>query len=747
MTTSTPSKHLIRSFCAVVAALGLLLVGTPARAVEYAPPTVSPFTDVAVSAASYKEIAWMSEQAISTGWTDGTYRPSQQVDRDAMAAFLYRLKGSPAWTAPTRSPFSDITTSTMFYKEMTWLQSTGITTGWSDGTYRPWTQTARDAMSAFMYRLAGSPAYTPPTTSPFSDITPSTQFYKEMCWMAENGIATGVADGTYDPWQAVTREMMAVFMYRVTTNVLGTPTPGTGVLSVVDGSGGATWSANFDTALRGLPVVLQMQTIATKTTTEVPVSTWRTLATGTANANGDATFTIADPLEVKHAYRAVAGTGLGRALSNEVSYGAPRQNLTTGLATVYLDTNEGAPIDSREVYREGRITITPGSTNGSTSGKSCTLLDNALLKVKGRGHSTWEELDKKAYNFSLDVKADVCGMGSAKKWALMANHVDRSLLRNPVAMYLGSKFTNLAYTPESIPVDLVLNGVYKGSFTLMERVNVGTGRVDIKELKDNQGGVNDSWPKVTGGYLLEWDFRQDGDHNVNVNNSGAWVAINEPEDEDDGSGITTKQISYISDYLAQADKALFAGTFTDDTTGWKKYIDAASAVDYYIAMELTKPIDGNMHSSVFMYKKRDTTTAGDGKLFFGPLWDFDIAMGNENNPGGQGSATGWYLRDPNYIEKTQVDVSWFNRLNDDPEFQQMVEDRWKVVHPQLGTYEDFLSSQRTLIAASAAKNFTIWGVSERLYAEQLIQGSWKAEVDHLDAWLDERIAWMDEQYS
>lgn len=565
--------------------------------------------------------------------------------------------------------------------------------------------------------------------------------------MAENGIATGVTDNTFDPWQPVTREMMAVFMYRLTTNVLGAPTPGTGVLSVVDGSGGATWTANFDDALRGLPLVLQVQIIATKTTTEVPVSTWKTLATGTANTNGDASFTIADPLEVKHAYRAVAGTGLGRAVSNEVSYAAPRQTLTTGLATVYLDTNESAPIDSREVYREGRITITPGSTNGSTSGKSCTLLDDALLKVKGRGHSTWEELDKKGYNFSLDTKADLCGMGSAKKWALMANHEDRSLLRNPTAMYLGSKFTNLEYTPESIAVDLVLNGVYQGSYTLMERVNVGKGRVDIKELKDNQGGVNDAWPNVSGGYLLEWDFRQDGDHNVNVNNSGAWVAINEPEDEVDGSGITATQISYISDYLAQADEALFASNFTDDTSGWKKYIDAPSAVDYYIAMELMKPIDGNMHSSVFMYKKRDTTTAGDGKLFFGPLWDFDIAMGDEEHPGDQGSPYGWYLRDPNYVEKTQVDVSWFNRLNTDPEFQQMVKDRWnQVIYPQLGSYETFLSSQRQLIAASAEKNYTIWDINERLVPEQLIQGSWTAEVDHLDWWLDERIEWMNNQY-
>lgn len=565
--------------------------------------------------------------------------------------------------------------------------------------------------------------------------------------MAEMGIANGIEDGTYDPWEPVTREMMAVFMYRLAANVLNLPTPSAGVLSVQNTSAGATWTADFDAAVNGSSVRLQMQTIATTMTPELPTSSWLTIATGTANAGGDATFPIADPLGVKHQYRAVAGTGVTRAMSNEVTYAAPRPDPGTGLAAVYLDTNEGAPIDSRDVYREGRITITAGSANGSTSGTSCAVLSDRLLKVKGRGHSSWEELDKKGFNFSLDAKANVCGMGSAKKWALLANHVDRSLLRNATAMKVGSLFTNLEYTPKSIAVDLYVNGAYRGSYTLMERVNLGKGRVEIDELKDNQGGVNDGWPNVTGGYLLEWDFRQAGDHNINVNNSGAWVAINEPEDEDDGSGITSTQIGYISDYLAEADDALFAGNFTDDNVGWKKYIDASSAVDYYIAMELMKPIDGNMHTSVFMYKKRDVTTEGDGKLFFGPLWDFDIAMGNENNPGNQGSATGWYLRDPNFIEKTQVDVSWFNRLNDDPDFQQLVAERWDEVYPQLVDVDSFIESQRTLIAQSASKNFTIWDVRERLYPEQVIQGSWSAEVDHLESWLAQRIDWMNGQYS
>ncbi len=222
------------------------------------------FSDVPLSHPYYKEIAWMKSSGISTGWDDGTYRPSQQVDRDAMAAFFYRYLGSPEYTAPATSPFTDITTSIQFYKEMSWMKSTGISTGWPDGTYRPWNQTDRDAMAAFMYRVAGTPAYTPPTLSLFYDVEPSTQFYKEMSWVYQTGIANNADDGTFDPWEPVTREMMAVFMYRLANppeleiQSAGLPgaVKGTQYSAVLRASGGSelpfTWSAT------GLPAGLSI---------------------------------------------------------------------------------------------------------------------------------------------------------------------------------------------------------------------------------------------------------------------------------------------------------------------------------------------------------------------------------------------------------------------------------------------------------------------------------------------------------
>ncbi|TGO05464.1 LamG-like jellyroll fold domain-containing protein [Serinibacter arcticus] len=184
------------------------------------------FVDVTVGDLFYDEISWLASAGISTGWVnaDGTreFRPVQPIARDAMAAFLYRQQGSPDFQAPAVSPFTDVDPSNQFYKEITWLAEQKVTTGWvqADGTaqFRPLEPIARDAMAAFLYRLDGSPTHTAPTTSPFSDLTPATQFYAEITWLFEEGITTGWTgnDGTslYRPLNPVNRDAMAAFLFR-----------------------------------------------------------------------------------------------------------------------------------------------------------------------------------------------------------------------------------------------------------------------------------------------------------------------------------------------------------------------------------------------------------------------------------------------------------------------------------------------------------------------------------------------------
>ena len=194
--------------------------------VEADVPAIS-FVDVPPGVQFYDEITWLAGQGVTTGWElpDGSreFRPVTPVKRDAMAAFLYRLAGSPAFTAPTTSPFTDVPTTNQFSKEISWLAAEGISTGWAqpDGSKRfePLSDVGRDAMAVFLYRYADVTGYTAPATSAFVDVPTSNMFYKEISWLASEGISTGypLAGGAkeFRPLGSVNRDAMAAFMYRL----------------------------------------------------------------------------------------------------------------------------------------------------------------------------------------------------------------------------------------------------------------------------------------------------------------------------------------------------------------------------------------------------------------------------------------------------------------------------------------------------------------------------------------------------
>lgn len=170
------------------------------------------FKDVPKSHQFYKHIEWLADQGITTGWDDGTFRPDASTERAAMAAFFYRLAGSPKVNLPEKSPFTDVDPSFPFYKEIVWMHQQGITTGWPDGTFRPHDPVNRDAMAAFFYRFAGKPEVTQPSS--FQDVDPSNMFYKEISWMQVSGISTGWNDDTFRPYQPIDRGAIAAFIYR-----------------------------------------------------------------------------------------------------------------------------------------------------------------------------------------------------------------------------------------------------------------------------------------------------------------------------------------------------------------------------------------------------------------------------------------------------------------------------------------------------------------------------------------------------
>ncbi|WP_309992591.1 Ig domain-containing protein [Paenarthrobacter nitroguajacolicus] len=277
---------------------------------DFKPPVKSPFADIATSQQFYKEMAWLAAARVSTGWTEAngtkTYRALLPVNRDAMAAFMYRLSGSPGFVPPKVSPFADVSTSQQFYKEMAWLASTGISTGWTEAngtkTYRATQPVNRDAMAAFLYRLAGSPDYTAPATTPFADITKTQQFYKEMTWLSHWGISTGWTESngtrTYRALQSVNRDAMAAFMYRfqqfkspltITNEQLMDGIAGVKYLDQLKGAGGfgeLVWKAQGlpqgltispDGAITGLPTVTGPTPVTVTATDSSGMTVSRTL--------------------------------------------------------------------------------------------------------------------------------------------------------------------------------------------------------------------------------------------------------------------------------------------------------------------------------------------------------------------------------------------------------------------------------------------------------------------------------------
>lgn len=518
-------------------------------------------------------------------------------------------------------------------------------------------------------------------------------------------------------------------------------------LEVDDTEAGTVWRATFERGVvRDGKVRLQKRSIKTTLTqtvdgqvvpTEDGVEhpTWVTISIADVGEDGSATFEIPRPLGVRHEYRAMANPGPAEIATEVVVYSAPRPSLGNGLATVYVDTNEGAPVTDTQRSWEGQVTI--------VSGVACRGYGPALAKVSGRSSATWN-LEKKSYDVTLARAVDLCGLGAASRWTLLANHVDRSLLRTSVAMYVAPQLEGLGFSPLVVPVDLVVNGQYRGSYSLSERVEIGPDRLAIDRLNDRNAEPQPNWdapPTVTGGYLLVWDHRAEDEGTVRLARRGT-IAIVDPEQGPKGQRLTSAQRAYISDYLNKVDEVLFGPGFSDPESGWRKYIDERSLVDYYILQEFLKSPGANLYDSVYMYKMRDTADAP-GKLRFGPIADVESSMGAVRGGGGQELPTGWWLRTENpEIKAKQTPKTWFNRLNDDAAFRDAVAARWKEVAPVFAGLPSFVDAQAALISQSADANFRTYRIDEHLDDTAVVKGSWAAEVAYLKDWTTARTAWL-----
>lgn len=275
-------------------------------------------------------------------------------------------------------------------------------------------------------------------------------------------------------------------------------------------------------------------------------------------------------------------------------------------------------------------------------------------------------------------------------------------------------------------MNVELNGVYQGVYQLTEHVRIAPDRVNIPELK--AGDVDPAL--ITGGYLIEVDETRGEAFCFDLLRSGMTFCLKNPEKLLE-PGWEDKR-AYIEGYIAQTEDAIFAPDFADPVTGYAAYIDVDSAVNYYLINELVKNADGDLRRSTFLAKKRG------GKLTFGPLWDFDLALGNYQGPGAETS--GWLIRG----------APWFERMFQDPAFEAKVKARWALFKSsgQLTDIVIYIDQRALYLSHVQVRNFQLWDIlSVIIWPNPVATGSYTGEVTALQDWLRARIAWMDAELS
>lgn len=412
--------------------------------------------------------------------------------------------------------------------------------------------------------------------------------------------------------------------------------------------------------------------------------------------------------------------------------------ISSNLPVMVISTN-GQPIpdDPRISAHLGIIDNGPGNRNNLTD--PFTNYDGRI-SIETRGESS-QMFPKKSYSMETQTdlganfNAALLGMPPENDWVLYAPYTDKTLLRDVLAFQLGQDLGH--YAPRFRFVELVINDDYKGVYVLMEKIKRDPNRVDIAELQPQDV----SGDEVTGGYVLRID-------KIDGNDYPAWTATPSPmlPNEQDvrlqyfdpaGEELVDAQRNYIRSHLQTFQSALSTANFTHAQTGYKKYLDVPSAVDFILINELGKNVDAFLFST-YLYKAKDSDG---GKLFMGPLWDFNLAFGNVDYLANAQFAPGWMYADQGRS------IYWFRRMVQDPDFATSMTCRWVTLRSGFMTNAYFMNTIDSLAAVlqeAQVRNFQRWPIlGAYVWPNQFIGQTYAQEIGFLKQWILERLVWMD----
>lgn len=359
---------------------------------------------------------------------------------------------------------------------------------------------------------------------------------------------------------------------------------------------------------------------------------------------------------------------------------------------IHIVTEEQAPISSRVEYVAATLTVSGASRPSDNGTFTC--------RIRGRGHSSFKwtaDMDdynsKNSYRFKLDDKVNLLHLGANadRDWVLISGKYDASALRNYLIWNLAGRMGQIPYVPACTWVEVYLNGDYRGLYTLVEHIEVGSDRVNIDD--------SPSTDPAEVGYLLEYDMR--GNIRVgaveglnyfylpNTDQGTEWVIKSE---------IYTKQeTAAIREHLMTCHEAILNG----DRERMDALIDIPSFVDMFILQELSKNPDVGV-SSFYVQRNRG------GKLFLTAPWDFDFGFGTYSE---SVSPVGLVADG-----KDLPSHPWFEALVGQEWFLETVQARMAEVEPLLAATLDSLDALCPLLTPAADRNHERWSIYGEKYA-------------------------------
>lgn len=395
----------------------------------------------------------------------------------------------------------------------------------------------------------------------------------------------------------------------------------------------------------------------------------------------------------------------------------PAQQQYTNIPTLHLTTDNLTPITSKINWLPGDIIIKSTDPTEELSMR---------MEIRGRGNSTWN-MPKKPYRFRLVNKTNVLNLPARERnWVLLANYADKTLIRNAVAMKI-SQIVGLEFTPSVRFVDVVLNNQFLGNYMLTDQVEVAPYRVYIPELSSTDTQL----PRLSGGYLLEFDGFASSEPVWFTTPKGLKVTIKSPDSED----IQSVQQQYIYNFIADIENTLFSPNFADPVTGYRSKMDTTTLINWYIASELSGNSDAFW--STYVYKKRS-----DDKLYFGPMWDYDIAFNNDDR---LGDATEKRMSTSAHNPRV-----WIQQLLTDEWFQAAVWRRWQQlvaggIKNQLLAYVDATAAG---IQSSQQLNFQRWNnLNTKVYREYRLFPTYAQGVDYLKSYISARVDFLNSSFA